>query len=312
MESSSPTLCYPSSTSPSPSIGENSVDKNMPEHVRIGMSYEDYAMMINPLVYDPFLDWIVHFQKEHPIPDRSFWLETVELRGAGEEPGEIILVNHIPTLWIDKNVPLIPDDLPHPTLHITSRLTHLVLIENIYNGPDMIIDGNFFPFFWRHGQRIALRTTSYYDEPLASVYEGAGLAFPVQSYHQTPQIPVHHQGFEIFVRNSTTFNQSVIDIWNAAVPNDTIDPFVVEMYVKYPGMYEHLEGDIICQPGENEYLYAHYCHTRLAPYGDENQFAVSDILPQRLWNELMDARWRRIWKRKNPWYDAWKIGRAHV
>ena len=33
MESSSPTLCYPLSMSPSPSIGENSVDKNLPEHV---------------------------------------------------------------------------------------------------------------------------------------------------------------------------------------------------------------------------------------------------------------------------------------
>ena len=120
----------------------------------------------------------------------------------------------------------------------------------------------------------------------------------MQSYHQTLQIPVNHQGFKIFVWNSTTFNQSIIDIWNTAIPNDTIDPFVVEMYVKYPGMYEHLEGDIIHQPGENEYLYAHHYYTRLAPYGNENQFTVSDILPQCLWNEL--------WKRKNPWYDAWK------
>ena len=71
-------------------------------------------------------------------------------------------------------------------------------------------------------------------------------------------------------------------------------------------MYEHLEEDIICQPGKNEYLYAHHCHTRLAPYGDENQFVVLDILPQCLWNELMDTWWRQIWKRKNPWYDAWK------
>ena len=78
------------------------------------------------------------------------------------------------------------------------------------------------------------------------------------------------------------------------------------MYVKYPGMYEHLEGDIICQPGNNEYLYAHHHHTRLVPYGGENKFTVLDILPQCLWNELMDAWWRQIWKRKNPWYDAWK------
>ena len=148
MESSSPTLSYPLSTSPLPSIGENSVDENMPEHIQIGMSCKDYAMMINPLVYNSFLDRIVHFQRELPLPDCSFRLETVELRGAGEEPGEVVLVNHVPTLWVDKSVSLILDNLPHPTLQITSRLTHLVLIENVYNRPDMIIDGNFFPFFW--------------------------------------------------------------------------------------------------------------------------------------------------------------------
>ena len=146
-------------------------------------------------------------------------------------------------------------------------------------------------FLSSHGQYITYRTTSYYGEPLTLACEGTGLTFPMQSCHQTLQIPVHHQGFKIFVWNSTTFNQSVIDIWNAAVSNDTIDPFVVEMYVKYPGMYEHLEEDIICQPGKNEYLYAHCHHTRLAPYGNENQFTVSDILPQCLWNELMDAWW---------------------
>ena len=84
------------------------------------------------------------------------------------------------------------------------------------------------------------------------------------------------------------------------------------MYVKYPGMYEHLEGDIIHQPGENEYLYAHHCHTRQASCGDENQFVVLDILPQCLWNELMDAWWRRIWKRKNPWYNAWKDAELQI
>ena len=112
------------------------MDENVPEHVQIGMSYEDYAMMINPLVYDPFLDCFVHFQRELPLPDHSFQLETIELRGAGEESGEVVLVNHVPTLWIDKSVSLIPDNLPHPTLHITSHLAYLVLIENVYNGPE--------------------------------------------------------------------------------------------------------------------------------------------------------------------------------
>ena len=101
------------------------------------MSYEDYAMMINLLIYNLFLDWIVHFQREFPLSDCSFWLEKVKLRGAGEEPEEVVLVNHIPILWIDKNISLISDDLPHPTLQITSHLTYLVPIENVYNGPDM-------------------------------------------------------------------------------------------------------------------------------------------------------------------------------
>ena len=65
------------------------------------MSYEDYVMMINPLIYNPFLDWIIHFQRELPLSDCSFWLEIVELRGAGGEPGEVVLLNHIPTLWIE-------------------------------------------------------------------------------------------------------------------------------------------------------------------------------------------------------------------
>ena len=186
------------------------MDKNMPEHVQIGMSYKDYAMMISPLIYNPFLDQIVHFQWELPLSNHFFRLETVELRGAEEEPGEVILVNHIPTLWIDKSVPLIPDDLPCSTLQITSHLAHLVLIENVYNRPEMIVDGDFFPFFWQHGQCITRRTT-YYGKPLALAYEGAGLTFPMQSYHQISQIPVYHQGFEIFICNSTTFNQSIID-----------------------------------------------------------------------------------------------------
>ena len=148
MESSSPMLCYSSSTSPLPSIRENSVDENVPEHVQIGMSYKDYTMMICPLVDNPFLDCLVHFQREPPLPDHSFQLETVELKGAGEKPGEIILVNNVPTLWIDKQVPLIPDDLPCPTLQITSCLAHLIQIENTYNGPDVMLDGKYFPFFW--------------------------------------------------------------------------------------------------------------------------------------------------------------------
>jgi hypothetical protein len=31
-----------------------------------------------------------------------------------------------------------------------------------------------------------------------------------------------------------------------------------------------------------------------------------EILTQQFWNHIIDARWRRIWKRKNPWFEAWR------
>ncbi|KAF8546608.1 hypothetical protein OG21DRAFT_1527718 [Imleria badia] len=34
--------------------------------------------------------------------------------------------------------------------------------------------------------------------------------------------------------------------------------------------------------------------------------AVSDIILRRVWNEIMDACWRHVWKRKHPWFDAWR------
>ena len=39
---------------------------------------------------------------------------------------------------------------------------------------------------------------------------------------------------------------------------------------------------------------------------------ISDILPQCLWNELMDTWWRWKRKRKNLWYDAWKDTKLQI
>ena len=30
-----------------------------------------------------------------------------------------------------------------------------------------------------------------------------------------------------------------------------------------------------------------------------------EIPTQQFWNQIIDARWQSIWKRKNPWYDEW-------
>jgi hypothetical protein len=31
-----------------------------------------------------------------------------------------------------------------------------------------------------------------------------------------------------------------------------------------------------------------------------------EIPTQQFWNRIIDARWRRVWKRKNPWFEAWR------
>jgi hypothetical protein len=31
-----------------------------------------------------------------------------------------------------------------------------------------------------------------------------------------------------------------------------------------------------------------------------------EIPTQQFWNRIIDARWRRILKRKNPWFEAWR------
>ena len=40
----------------------------------------------------------------------------------------------------------------------------------------------------------------YRKETIAAAYEGAGWAFPTETYRSTPPLRVHHQGFEIIRR----------------------------------------------------------------------------------------------------------------
>ena len=98
---------------------------------------------------------------------------------------------------IQSKVPLLGLALrnPHDFVHPPNRLAHPVTIPLNYTGEDTIIPETGQPFPWFACTFID--GFSYWNEPLASVYEGLGFAFPVQSYHDTLQIPVHHQGFEV-------------------------------------------------------------------------------------------------------------------
>ena len=68
---------------------------------------------------------------------------------------------------------------------------------------------------------------SYWNEPLASVYEGLGLAFPIQSYHNTLQVLVHNHGFEVLRRNCFVLTREFSKLVYRQNPNEVIDPQVI-------------------------------------------------------------------------------------
>ena len=113
---------------------------------------------------------------------------------------------------IQSKVPLLGLALrnPHEFIHLSNRLTHPVTIPLNYMGEDTIIPetGQPFPIF----TCTFIDGFSYWNEPLASVYEGLGLAFPIQSYHDTLQIPVHNQGFEVLHCNCFVFTREFSEL----------------------------------------------------------------------------------------------------
>ena len=203
---------------------------------------------------------------------------------------------------IQSKVPLLGLALrnPHEFVHLSHHLTHPVTIPLNYMGEDTFIPetGQPFPIF----TRTFIDGFSYWNEPLASVYEGLGLAFPVQLYHNTLQIPVHNQGFEVLCHNFFVFTKEFGKLVFRQNPNEVIDPQIVNDFILDPTSYNLLEGDLIRRfnnvIGDYEYVYVHQS-TKLL-------HGLVDMPMQQSWNQIIDARWRRVWKRKNPWFDDWK------
>ena len=143
---------------------------------------------------------------------------------------------------------------------------------------------------------------SYWNEPLALVYEGMGLAFPVAGYHDTIQIPVHNQGFEILRRDLFVLNNAFTTFVNANSPNETISDKDHNCFIIDPTCMDPNHGDVFCRinivSGFYDYWYKHQS-TQPLPGFDE-------IPTQQYWNRIIDARWRSVWKRKHPWYDEWR------
>ena len=252
------------------------------------MEYDMLAKMLDPIQYDPFLMRDVVFP--HTVPHPTGFQRWDDLTWQGSEPGKLEVKKRIPLYMIQSKVPLLGLALrnPHDFVHLSNRLAHPVSIPLNYVGEDTIIPETGQPFPWFACTFID--GFSYWNKPLASVYEGLGFTFPVQSYHDTLQVPVHNQGFEVLCRNCFVFTREFGELIYRQNPNKVIDPQVLNDFIMDPSSYDPLEGDLIQRlnsiTGEYDYVYIHQSTNPLP--------GLVDMPTQQFWNRIIDARWRRV------------------
>jgi hypothetical protein len=270
----------------------------------IGMTAEEYAKMLDPIVYNLFLERDIIFPAiVHPPLDEQR-LNDIMLQGVGAEPGELVLKKNVPLYLLQVNVHLFgrPDLRASEHIHFSRRLSHPVSIPLNYVGEDVYVQELHEAFL--HNSATFVDSFAYYDEPLASTFEGLGFAFPVQSYHDTMQVPTHNQGFEILRHNLFTYNKAFCQLVHNQTPNETIHPQLVRDFIQDPTTIDRIHGNSDVERymdhESNGWDYVIHPHVTRPLEGFE------EIPTQQFWNCIIDARWRRVWKRKNPWFEAWR------
>ena len=102
-------------------------------------------------------------------------------------------------------------------------------IPQNYTGLDIEIpDSNILFTTWTH---TWIDGFSYWNESLASVFEGLSYAFPMQWYHDTMQIPVHLQGFEILCCNRFAFTTRFCELVNCQNPHEVLNNEIIWDFV---------------------------------------------------------------------------------
>jgi hypothetical protein len=270
----------------------------------IGMTAEEYAKMLDPIVYNPFLERDIIFPAFVPPPLDEQRSNDIMLQGVGAEPGELVLKKNVPLYLLQANVHLFgrPDLRASEHIHFSRRLSHPVSIPLNYVGEDIYVQELHEAFL--HNSATFVDGFAYYDEPLASTLEGLGFAFPVQSYHDTMQVPTHNQGFEILRRNLFTYNAAFCQLVRNQTPNETIHPQLVRDFIRDPTTIDRIHGNSDVEryldPESNGWDYV------LRPHVTRPLEGFEEIPMQQFWNRIIDAHWRRVWKRKNPWFEAWR------
>ena len=191
----------------------------------------------------------------------------------------------------------------HDIIHGFQRLAHHITIPFNFSGNDVNLPDSgptiYIPVEFPYMTKTSREGLSYWNEPLASVYEGMGLAFPMAGYHDILQIPVHNQAYEILCCDLFVINRALSELVHVNCPNETISDADHNHFITH---MDPNNGDIFCCmniiDGFNDYWYQHQS-TQPLPGFDE-------IPTQQFWNQIIDTRWQSIWKRKNPWYNEWR------
>jgi hypothetical protein len=72
----------------------------------ISMTAEEYAKMLDPIVYDPFLKRDIIFPAFVPPPLDEQRLNDIMLQGVGADPGELVLKKNVPLYLLQANIHL--------------------------------------------------------------------------------------------------------------------------------------------------------------------------------------------------------------
>jgi hypothetical protein len=279
----------------------------------IGMTAEEYAKMLDPIVYNPFLERDIIFPTFVPPPLDEQRSNDIMLQGVGSELGELVLKKNVPLYLLQANVHLYllqanvhlfgcPDLRASEHIHFSRHLSHPISSPLNYVGEDIYVQELHEAFL--KNSATFVDGFAYYDEPLASTYEGLGFTFPIQSYHDTMQVPAHNQGFEILRRNLFTYNKAFCQLVLNQTPNETIHSQLVRDFIRDPTTIDRIHGNSDVEhyldPESNGWDYV------LCPHETRPLEGFGEIPTQQFWNHIIDARWRRIWKRKNPWFEAWR------
>ncbi|KAI9566693.1 hypothetical protein HD554DRAFT_2174109 [Boletus coccyginus] len=249
----------------------------------------DLDQAMNSLQINSTLNnWLVMFPKNVHVLMRIQRHQTIFYRNNLMH--QLVTYQNVPDLLIRQEVSLVQVDAAN-LLDVSSHLTQVIQTSTLYCGDillQVVVEEDSVQYIPEQDV-IFKEEFMYWNKPIVSFYEGLGYVFPMEKYHSTPAHPVHNQGFEIVQHNHHVISKYFIEFYESLKSNEVLDCNVQQELYEHPEHFINSEGDIIWKDGQHQYMHHKFnCLHSFVRYPHN-----SDIPMQCIWNELMDARWRR-------------------